>query len=409
MIRSSRSRRVLLLLAAGAPLWVACTDAPPTTPAPRGPSASRAERTQATLASVRWMALARELVASHAISPIVATRAFALVGVAQYGALVAADFGGGQAQYEARRGAVAGAAARVLAALFPDAPSRAAIDALLAAEAAAGPGNVHPQFRRGLEAGYAMGDVMNARAATDNFAIRWDGVLPTPGPGVWTGLPGVAPSGFQFPTLQPYFLTTQSQFRPPPPPTYGSPEFLAAAAAVLQAATSRDAAAVANAIFWAQANGTQTTAGFWLGRASELATAAGLDELEAAHLLALTSAALADAGIACYEAKYHYDFIRPSQHDPSIPLITGIGLPNHPSYPSGHSCLSSAAVTILSAWFPSAAGVLNAQLVEAGQSRVIAGIHYPFDITAGQALGRAVALWAMAYDDGQGLLTAVGR
>ncbi|MGZ8455155.1 MAG: phosphatase PAP2 family protein [Gemmatirosa sp.] len=400
---------MLLLVAAGAPLWLACTDAPPTAPGPGGFSASKAERTRTTLATVRWQALTRELVAGHAISPIVATRMFALVGVAQYGAIVAADFGGGQAQYEVRRGAAAGAAARVLSALFPDAPSRAAIAALLAAEAAAGPGNVHPQFRRGLEAGYAMGDLMNARAAADGFAIQWDGVLPTPGPGVWTGLPGVAPSGFQFPTLQPYFLTTQSQFRPLPPPTYGSPEFLTGVAAVVQAATSRDAAAVANAIFWSQANGTETTAGFWLGRAAALATAAGLDEREAAHLLALTSAALADVGIACYEAKYYYDFLRPSQHDPSIPLITGIGLPNHPAYPSGHSCLSGAAVTILSVWFPSAASALNAQLAEAGQSRVIAGIHYPFDVAAGQTLGRSVALWAMAYDDSQGLLTAVGR
>lgn len=409
MIRSSRSRRLLLLVVAGVPLWLACTDAPPTMPEPGARSASKAERTQTTLATVRWQALTRELVTARSISPIVATRVFALVGVAQYGAIVAADFGGGQAQYEVRRGAAAGAAVRVLSTLFPDATSRAAIDALLAAEATAGPGNVHPQFRRGLEAGYEMGDLMNARAASDGFDTPWDGVLPTPGPGVWTGLPGVAPAGFQFPTLQPYFLTTQSQFRPAPPPPYGSPAFLADVAAVLQAAASRDAAAVANAIFWSQANGTVTTAGFWLGRASELATAARLDERRTAHLLALTSAALADAGIACYEAKYFYDYLRPSQHDPSIPLIAGIGLPNHPAYPSGHSCLSSAAVTILGAWFPAATSVLHAQLVEAGQSRVIAGIHYPFDVSAGQTLGRSVALWAMAYDDSQGLLTAVGR
>lgn len=88
---------------------------------------------------------------------------------------------------------------------------------------------------------------------------------------------------------------------------FGSPEFLAGAAAVLAATTSRTAAQAANVVFWSQANGTATTPGFWLGRAAELATAAGLDELEAAHLLALTSATLADVGIACYTAKYFYN------------------------------------------------------------------------------------------------------
>jgi membrane-associated phospholipid phosphatase len=334
---------------------------------------------------------------------------FGLLGVAQYGALVAADFGGGQAQYEVRRGAVAGAAARILAAMFPDAASLAAIDALLAEQAGAGPGQVHPQFRRGLEAGRLMGDVMLARAAGDGFSVPWNGALPQPGPGVWIPAPNREPAGIQFPTMLPYFLTTQGQFRPPPPPEFGSAAFLADVATVLQAASSRTPAQTANAVYWAQANGTQTTGGFWLGEAAALAAANRLDEREATHLLALMGAALADVGIACYEAKYFYDYLRPSQYDPTIPLVPGIGLPNHPAYPSGHSCLSSAAVTILADWFPAEQVRLNALLVEAGFSRVIAGIHYPFDITAGQTLGRAVALWAMAYDDSKGLLTAVGR
>jgi hypothetical protein len=45
--------------------------------------------------------------------------------------------------------------------------------------------------------------------------------------------------------------------------------------------------------------------------------------------------------------------------------------------------------------------VLDAELAEAGQSRVSGGIHYPFDIAAGQALGRATAQW--------GWRTTIGR
>jgi membrane-associated phospholipid phosphatase len=36
---------------------------------------------------------------------------------------------------------------------------------------------------------------------------------------------------------------------------------------------------------------------------------------------------------------------------------------------------------------------------EAGLSRLYAGIHYRFDITAGANLGRAVAQWAIANAD----------
>ena len=46
-------------------------------------------------------------------------------------------------------------------------------------------------------------------------------------------------------------------------------------------------------------------------------------------------------------------------------------------------------------------------MVEAGQSRIYAGLHYPFDVVAGQELGRRVAEWAIAYDHAHGLLTAV--
>ena len=46
-------------------------------------------------------------------------------------------------------------------------------------------------------------------------------------------------------------------------------------------------------------------------------------------------------------------------------------------------------------------------VIAAGNSRIYAGIHYRFDIENGQALGRAVAGAAMAYDRARGLLAAV--
>ena len=42
--------------------------------------------------------------------------------------------------------------------------------------------------------------------------------------------------------------------------------------------------------------------------------------------------------------------------------------------------------------------LLEGYITEAGLSRMYLGIHYRFDITAGQELGRNVAEWAMAHD-----------
>jgi membrane-associated phospholipid phosphatase len=68
-----------------------------------------------------------------------------------------------------------------------------------------------------------------------------------------------------------------------------------------------------------------------------------------------------------------------------------VGRPNFPSYPSAHSCLSSAAAGVLTDLFPSATPDLQAQVEEAGVARLYAGLHYWFDITAGRDLGYSVA------------------
>jgi membrane-associated phospholipid phosphatase len=155
------------------------------------------------------------------------------------------------------------------------------------------------------------------------------------------------------------------------------------------------------------------TLGYWDEQAALFVVERGLDEQEASHLYALMNAAAMDAAIGCWEAKYHYLLLRPTMADPSITLATGLPnfpytLPNHPSYPSGHSCISAAAVTVLSRYFPSHTAQLNAGLIEAGLSRIYGGIHYRFDIDAGQTLGRSTAEWAMAYDQRYGVRAAVG-
>jgi membrane-associated phospholipid phosphatase len=110
--------------------------------------------------------------------------------------------------------------------------------------------------------------------------------------------------------------------------------------------------------------------------------------------------AIMDSGVLCWYAKYKYYFPRPSQIDPNIRVATGI--PNFPSYTSGHSSFSAAAGTVLGYLFPSEKEHLEQQYIEAGDSRVYSGIHYQFDNLAGRNSGIAVGklLISEAQKDG---------
>ncbi len=191
-------------------------------------------------------------------------------------------------------------------------------------------------------------------------------------------------------------LTTASQFRPPPPPAFGSPAFLAALAEVRQIADTRTAEQTAIAKFWALPGGYIVAQAYNNQVATGLITEFHLDERRAAHALALLNMAVMDAFIACHDAKYTYWLLRPSMADPGIK--PAIGLPNHPSYPSNHACVTGASMAVLGALFPSRADELWALAEEAGISRIYGGIHYRFDMDAGLTLARQVSDWSIAHD-----------
>jgi membrane-associated phospholipid phosphatase len=264
----------------------------------------------------------------------------------------------------------------------------------VSAEGEAGPGNVHPQFTRGFAIGQSKGEAMVNRVMNDRFTAPWTGTVPV-GPGMWiaNGPPGAAMLG----GVASYFLNSNSQFRSSPPPAFGSAAFLAATNEIRTIATNRTAAQTAIALYWNFPTGTFTPPGYWNLVASDYVEAYGLEERAATYAFALTQAATMDALIGCWEAKYYYWTLRPSQADPQITL--SFALPNFPSYPSGHSCASAAAATVLAHLFPQRTSELEAWVTEAGLSRMYAGIHYRFDIDAGRELGRAVGEWAIAHAD----------
>jgi membrane-associated phospholipid phosphatase len=184
-------------------------------------------------------------------------------------------------------------------------------------------------------------------------------------------------------------MRSGDQFRPAPPPAVGSPEYLADLAEVRQLSDTRTAEQLRIAQFWQSGYGAGGPAGYFGSVAAELAARRRLDEREAARMFALLHMAVMDASIGCYEAKYAYWYIRPNQADPAI--TTPVNRPNFPAYPSAHSCLSAAGAGVLAALFPAAADDLHAMVEEAGVSRLYAGLHFRFDVTAGRELGEAVA------------------
>jgi hypothetical protein len=348
---------------------------------------------EAGAATLEWQAQARSLLSANPISPMAAGRMFAAVSVAQRRAIQNLPIEpGGRAQLEARRGAVAGASTRVLGFFFPAAAS--ALEQKVVEQGNAGPGNVHPHFTRGVAVGQQAGAAVIQHLQGDGFTAPWTGMVPT-GPGLFVPL-ALPPAAVMLGSVKPYFLTSGSQFRAAPPPAFGSATFLTDLNEVLTRAQNVTPQELALVLFW-DALPRPNPMGLWNSIAAAYVTENNLDDFAATRVFALTHAAIFDALIGCWDSKYHYWYIRPSQANPAIPLP--IGLPNHPSYPSGHSCVSAAAARVLAQFFPGHTTDLNNMIADAGLSRILGGIHYRFDITAGQILGRSVADWAIGHND----------
>src|SRR5262245_12819244 len=334
--------------------------------------------------SLDWMQRTGTLIAAGRLTPLAAGRVYAAVSVAQYRAAKAAEpvASQGESAYDARLGAVAAASVQVLSFLFPAAAD--SLGRMVSAQQSA-------EFARGAALGRQIGDQLVEHVKNDGFTRAWTGSAPT-GPGMWTPVSN-PPSGATLGSATPYFLTAGSQFRPTPP-AFGSPQFNADLTEVLQIATNRTADQIAIARAWDYAAGTTTPVGYWNKTAVDYVTEKKLDELNATKVLALMHAAVFDAEIACWDAKYQYWMIRPYQANTQITTV--LTPPNHPTFPSGHSCVSASAARVLQEFFPDRTNDLNRLVSEAGMSRVYAGIHFRFDITAGQQLGKQVAELALS-------------
>ena len=370
-----------LALIVGVTLVGACTDSPTSiTNDEISTSASRA--TVDGTSTARWNRKAMALFRARGGN---AGRVNAYFSLAQYRAALAADEAKHGRNQPSLAAAVAAASAVVLKQFYPlDAGS---IDAELAAQRTESPSaSEHSKdFNAGEVIGQQAAAAVLALAATDNFGTTSPGAPPT-GPGRWvsSGAP-IVRGGLG---ARPFFLSSGSELRLPPPPAFGSPEFLAALAEVRAFSDTRTAEQIAITLAWVPFSGV-----VFNGVATDLLDKYHRSELESARILAYANAAAFDAIIACFDTKFAYWFIRPTQADPGITLATG--LPNHPSYPSAHSCETGAFEGVLADAFPAERGYLADVAQEASMSRVFGGLHYRFDGEGGLAIGHAAASLAL--------------
>ena len=207
------------------------------------------------------------------------------------------------------------------------------LDADLAAQG--WPGRKNQDATSGEAVGRAVGAAVLAQAATDNYLAVVPPTQP-PGPGKWAPLPNPVRSLFG---VRPFFLTSADQIRPGPPPAFGSAEYLTALAEIRGISDTRTTEQLSIAQTWAF-GAAPFTAGAENLIADQFIAEHHRNEKDAARILAYANAAAFDAQIACWDAKFFYYFIRPTQADPAITVA--VPLPNHPSYPSGHACITGA-------------------------------------------------------------------
>lgn len=230
----------------------------------------------------------------------------------------------------------------------------------------------------GRELGRRVAEQVIARAKADGSDAVWNGTIPT-GPCKWVG---TKPGNVTLPIL----LTAPNEFRPPEPPDCKSSAAKAEADAVRQ--FERTFVTNWKAFYWQSPAGLIT--GFY-DYANTWMFEDGTDQNppRAARVYALLGAVFFDAFLASNDGKYAYWYLRPHQLDSGItPLFP---VPNHPSYPSNHSTLSTARSEILAYLFPTRAEFIRKLGKEAGDSRIWAGIHYQMDNQSGVELGKAVA------------------
>ena len=373
-------------------------------------------------AALEWNQIALSAAAGE--GPIPQLRSMTIVEVAVHDAVnlitgkhpTYLSYSGAPARASEEAAAIA-AAHKTLTSLFP--AQTAMFDAVRASSLASrGLSEADP----GIAVGKSVAAAILAARATDGAEdAQFPYTAPSSGtPGVWAAIdttPALLPG---WGSVTPWVLQSGSQFRPDGPPSLDSARWARDYTEIKELGSLRSTARTDQqteiARFWLGSPAT-----IWNGIGRKMIEARGFDLSDTAYVLALMYLAAADASIACWDAKYVFNFWRP-QHairsghldgndatirDPDwVPLFA---TPPHPEYLSGHTANSSAMATMLqfifgdnpgvpivaisstNAGFPRQWTTFGDGVNEVIEARIHSGLHYRTADEAGARVGREVA------------------
>lgn len=367
------------------------------------------------------------LLPASALAPVQQTRAMAIVQVSVHDAVngitreyeTYASPGAAPAGASPEAAAIA-AAYHALSNLFPG-HSASLENLYLTSLAAHGLSENDPGVGYGISAATR---ILTARANDGSTQAQYNYSAPGAGlPGVWmplTSAPALLPG---WGNVTPWVLRSGSQFRPEAPPALDSEQYARDYNEVKEIGAlnsqTRTAEQTRIANFW-----TGSPVAIWSQPLTQLNAAREFSLSQRARTFALVYLSSADSSIACWEAKYFYNFWRPqpairrgtedgndsTTADPAwTPLHT---TPRHPDYTSGHTTNSTAMVTILQQVFGDDPGVpvsstitgitrqwdtLSEGLDEVIDARVYSGIHFRTADEVGSRLGGQVAKFVSTH------------
>ncbi|MDM0116638.1 vanadium-dependent haloperoxidase [Variovorax sp. J22R133] len=308
--------------------------------------------------------------------------------------------------------AVAAAALGVLKGLYPARSSQyqGAYDTYIAAIAE------DDAKARGLATGAEVAAVVLAARADDGRSVVLTPYVPGTAPGRFRGQ---NPVNRFLPAMKPFTLTSVSQFRPPAPPALDSAAY----------ATDLDETRALGGTVSSVRTAAQLEIGqfhteppfrFWPRNLRRFATT-DRSLADHARLMAMLFVAQADATMACFEAKYVYEFWRPTSaitlaETDGNPLTTAdpawtpvVPTPNHPEYPAAHACASASVAAMLRAFYGTDAikfkfdstvtgsthhfTTTQAFVEEVRGARIYGGMHFRNSLVRGEELGEKVAQW----------------
>jgi len=320
--------------------------------------------------------------------------------------------------------AAATAAHDVLVALFP--AQATDLDAKYATSLAA----LHDDDAKanGIVVGHQAASAILIKRAGDGRDATMN-YTPGSGPGVWVPTPPafLAALAPETPFVQPFALNSASQFRPGPPFSLSSEDWardyneIKALGPAIGSIRTPEQTDIAR--FWSDNPPLQ-----WNRAWRALSVAKGLGLADNARYFAMLATASADALIACWDAKYFYNFWRPvtairagdtDGNPETAPDPAWIGLvttPNHPEYPAAHGCFSAASTETLNYLFGSdevglsmdsnVAGLVNPirtynrlsdALQEVLDARIYGGMHYRNSTRIGAKLGKQVSRFTTTH------------